>query len=181
MLSLILQSNIFVHNISKYLYPDEINNVYASCREAKKSIDSNSEFMYEKVCLHHQPHGCIATENQIQIWYKEGLIHRDDDLPAVISEDNTEWNIRTCTYIRFENIFSVDIYKSKKYWYKKGRLHRDNDLPALCSNGTQEWYINGKLHRDGDLPAIVYQNGNQKWQLSTEKNRGAGRNAGCKT
>ena len=67
--------------------------------------------------------------------YKNGQLHRDNDLPAVIRSDGTQ------------------------YWYKNGRLHRDCDLPAsIYSDGTHEtqrWYNNGKCHRDGDLPAII--------------------------
>jgi hypothetical protein len=55
-----------------------------------------------------------------QCWYKNGLLHRDNDLPAAIS-----------------------LY-GDHFWSQMGELHRDNDLPAVIfSNGYQEWYQNG--------------------------------------
>jgi hypothetical protein len=50
-----------------------------------------------------------AISLRSQCWYKNGKIHRDNDLPAIISQNG---------------------YKG---WYKNGQLHRDNDLPAVMS------------------------------------------------
>lgn len=55
-------------------------------------------------------------------WYKNGALHRDNDLPAIERADGD------------------------KYWYKNGQHHRDNDLPAIeRADGTKLWYKNGKL------------------------------------
>ena len=60
----------------------------------------------------------IYTE--YQKWFKNGLLHRDNDLPALI-----------------------DVYGGH-YWFKDGILHRDNNLPAIIyGNGNKEWWING--------------------------------------
>jgi hypothetical protein len=73
-------------------------------------------------------------------WYKDGVLHRDNDLPAIEYSSGT------------------------KKWYKDGVLHRDNDLPAIeYSDGTKEWYKDGVLHRDNDLPAIEHSSGTKKW------------------
>jgi ribosomal protein L25 (general stress protein Ctc) len=62
------------------------------------------------------------TEYHDVIWYKNGLIHRDNDLPAVIYSNGA------------------------KYWYQNSLWHRDNDLPAVVyPNGLKHWYQNGKL------------------------------------
>jgi hypothetical protein len=53
----------------------------------------------------------------IQLWYKNGKKHRDNDFPAEIYPNGSQ-----C-------------------WYKNGKRHRDNDLPAIISSGTQEWFI----------------------------------------
>jgi antitoxin component YwqK of YwqJK toxin-antitoxin module len=59
-------------------------------------------------------------KNGDKYWYKNGKIHRDDDLPAVVC------------------------YNSTKYWYQNGKLHRDNNLPAvIMRNGDKYWYENG--------------------------------------
>jgi len=74
-------------------------------------------------------------------WYKYGLLHRNGDKPAVISENQY------------------------KYWYKDGELHRDGDKPAsITPNGYKRWYQKGKLHRDGDKPAIIWSN-DTEWHM----------------
>jgi len=58
-------------------------------------------------------------------WYnKDGQLHRDNDLPAVIY---------------------LDGYKE---WWINGELHRENDMPAIIyEDGSKEWYINGEVIR----------------------------------
>ena len=73
-------------------------------------------------------------------WYKNGLMHRDNDKPAVIFPNNT------------------------KAWYKNGKIHRDGDKPAVMGvNGTKMWYKNGLLHRGGGKPAIILPSGTKEW------------------
>lgn len=51
------------------------------------------------------------------VWHKNGLRHRDNDLPAVIENEGKEW-------------------------YQNGLLHRDNDLPAIeKTNGDNFWLV----------------------------------------
>ena len=81
----------------------------------------------------------IFTDGK-QRWYQNGLTHRDNDLPAVITEEGDQT------------------------WYKNGFKHRDNDLPAkINANGDKYWYQNGLQHRDNDLPASIWSNGTQHW------------------
>jgi hypothetical protein len=55
-----------------------------------------------------------------QWWYKDGLRHRDGDLPAVIYADGDQ------------------------FWYRNGHSHRDGNRPAaIWANGEQRWYRNG--------------------------------------
>ena len=74
-------------------------------------------------------------------WYNNNdLLHRDNDLPAVITANGSQ------------------------HWFINGKRHRDNDLPAIIyADGRQHWYINGEIHRDNDLPAVITENGNQEW------------------
>ena len=75
------------------------------------------------------------------IWYKEGVMHRDNDKPAEI-----------CL---FKNESTIVM------WYKDGKLHRDNDKPANISYYSnrkpvgEAWFQNGKQHREGDKPADI--------------------------
>ena len=69
-------------------------------------------------------------------WYKNGRIHRDNDLVAVICKTG------------------------KQIWYQNGQIHRDNDLPAVIyANGSKLWYQNGQAHRNGlNNPAYISNN-----------------------
>ncbi len=101
----------------------------------------------------------IILDDRTQMWYKNGLCHRDSligadrvhrDLPSII------WN-----------------NGGTREWYRNGLKHRDGDLPAVIwTDGTQQWYKNGKRHRDSlignkgvryDLPAIIWAYGPQEW------------------
>jgi len=62
-------------------------------------------------------------------WYNEaGKFHRENDLPAVISNNGT------------------------KFWYQNGDYYRDNGLPAIeYANGSKAWYNeNGVCYRIDD-------------------------------
>jgi hypothetical protein len=73
----------------------------------------------------------IADNGTYKVWYKQGKIHREGDLPAITRNEQYQ------------------------EWYRNGRLHRDRDLPAIIGTNFREWYKNGKLHRDGDQPAVI--------------------------
>lgn len=80
-----------------------------------------------------------------QRWYDNGILHRNNDLPA-ISKTNL-W----------------------KKWYKNGMVHRENDKPAIIyDSGRQEWWYNDKEHRENDKPAIMTY-GCQQWFYDGEE------------
>jgi len=71
-------------------------------------------------------------------WYKRGKLHRDNDLPAIISND--------C-----------------QVWFKNSKRHRENDQPAIIwGEGTKEWYQNDKRHRENG-PAIISDDLEEYW------------------
>lgn len=73
-------------------------------------------------------------------WYRDGKLHRDDDLPAVIEADGSQM------------------------WYQHGKLHRRGDRPAVVwANGSQHWWKRGMLHREDGQPAIVEVDGRRAW------------------
>ena len=75
-------------------------------------------------------------------WYVNGLLHRDNDLPA------------------------IEYLNGDKYWFVNGKRHRDNDLPAIeCLDGYKRWFLNGKCHRLGGLPATEYANGSKYYYI----------------
>jgi hypothetical protein len=84
-------------------------------------------------------------------WYRDGVKHRDDDLPAVECASGT------------------------KVWYKDGNLHRDGDLPAIEeADGSKWWYKDDKCHREGDLPAVVHAFGAKEWYKNGNMHRVGG-------
>ena len=59
-------------------------------------------------------------EGGTRFWYKDGVLHRDNDLPAIECANGT------------------------REWYKEGEQHRAGDLPAIeYANGARYWYKNG--------------------------------------
>jgi hypothetical protein len=73
----------------------------------------------------------IIRANGSQYWYDDGLLHRDNDLPAIT-------------------------HNGLCIWYNHGYRHRENDLPAFVSNtGETKWYKDGSLHRDNNMPAKI--------------------------
>jgi hypothetical protein len=84
-------------------------------------------------------------------WQKNGLLHRDGDLPAFISSGGTLG------------------------WYKNGKFHRDGDKPAwIWPNGTLQWWKNAKVHRDGDKPAGIGADGTLAWWKNDKLHRTTG-------
>jgi hypothetical protein len=71
---------------------------------------------------------------ECEIWYKNGLRHRENDKPAF------EW------------------INGKKEWYINGLRHRENGKPAIeYSNGKKEWWINSKsIKRNYDENGIIH-------------------------
>jgi hypothetical protein len=78
-----------------------------------------------------------------QRWYKDDVLHRDGDEPAIIDVNGS------------------------KYWYVNDKRHRENDQPAIIwASGAKHWYINNKLHRENDQPAIIFAKGCNEWYIN---------------
>ena len=99
-------------------------------------ISNNSTNLHEEMWID----GIIDTSNRYTImtsdgvtkYFKDKILHRDGDLPAIIERNGSKW------------------------YYKYGKLHRDNGLPAVeYSNGGKRWYVNDVLYRGGNLPPII--------------------------
>ncbi|QGR53586.1 hypothetical protein [Moumouvirus maliensis] len=97
-----------------------------------------------------------------KIWYKNGLIHRDE-LPAMICENGTQKWYQYGKYCRENDLPCIISHHGTKIWYLNGRIGRVGDSPAIIEpDGTKKWYKNGLLHRDNG-PAIIEPNGTIKW------------------
>ncbi len=80
-------------------------------------------------------------------YHKNGDLHRDDDLPAVITHTK---------------LYGGD--EDKQEYYKNGLLHREGDKPAIIINTIkpngqsikiERYYKNGKLTRENGLPHTI--------------------------
>ena len=111
-------------------------------------------------------------KEKVQEWYKNGVLHRDNDLPASI-EINSFGN-KTKKWYQHGTLNKIFIYhdcynyeeKISEQWFKNGELHRDEDLPAMTTYRGRQineegWYQNGKLHRENNPARITYK-GEQK-------------------
>lgn len=137
-----------------------------------KLLETIDTFLDDKVSFYRN--GKLHRDNDLpaviyisgeQIWYKNGLKHRDNDLPAIVIKGSNHkewWQHGKC---HRENDLPAIIYNNvTQEWRQHGKLHRENDLPAIIRTyGEKIWYKNGLIHRDNDLPAIMYISGSQYW------------------
>jgi hypothetical protein len=101
-------------------------------------------------------------------WYQNGKRHRNNDQPAIIDNYCTEWYHER----HRDNDKPAVICNNCKKWYWCGKLHRDNDQPAIFNpRQHKEWYIHGKRHCEGDRPAVIVKNQFMKWYLNDELHR----------
>ncbi len=160
-----------LHKILQFQEPKEIIALYESFEDVIQEMIKHTNFIVEcKVVLSDEEVEWFESKkinvklleeykidknkidkNYSKYWYKNGKLHRDNDLPAIIYK----------------------IYQDEdQYWFKNGKLHRDNDLPAVVhQNGYQGWYKNGVLHRDNDLPAQISPNGTLRWYKNGKYHR----------
>jgi hypothetical protein len=105
-----------------------------------------------------------------KIWYRGNNIHRDNDLPAVVSGDVQKWYQHN--KLHRDSDLPAYIFEDVRKWYQHDELHRDGDLPAVVDPNFQMWYQHGLLHRDNDMPAAVYASGYKKWYQCGKLHRG---------
>lgn len=138
---------IFIENKTMhYRHKNEIHITYLfgeehSIYDKPSRVENGHKKWHYKGILHrNNDKPAIIYSDGHMVWYKNGMVHRDDDNPAVIDKDSLTW-------------------------HKKGELHRDNDKPALIRTFMQVWYKNGELHRIGG-PAMVYDNGSTRYYIN---------------
>lgn len=123
--------------------------------------------------FHDEP--AIGSPSGDQEWYHKGVLHRDNDQPAIIVQYT--WG-KTKKWYRHgilhrendqpavEKITDHGTYEIKE-WFRHGLSHRDNDRPAkiakIAEDLVQEWYRYGVLHRVNDRPAKIVKNLVQEW------------------
>jgi len=181
--------------ILEFLEPQEIKEIYETCKDAKIMFDeltTHTNFIVDcyriisdeelkwyklkniKLKLLEKYEVDICGN---QMWYKNGKLHSDNDLPAFIAKNGDQFWYKNNICYRENDLPSIISSKGDQYWCDiNGKLHRDNDLPSIITtDGDQYWSdINGKLHRDNDLPAAIHTNGIQGWYKNGKKHRDNG-------
>ena len=165
----------------EFLEPEEIKTLFETYKETKvmfEELTKHTNFVVDcKRIITDEELQFFETQNiQLklletyeningdQYWYKNEEIHRDDDLPAIITSEGDKYWYRNGLPHRDNDLPAVIFVSGTQEWYQNGERHRDNDLPAIIKlNGYQSWYKYGKKHRDYDLPAMIYSNGDQFW------------------
>lgn len=128
------------------------------CEEHSREVDSDGAIME-----HCDDETHIVYPDGEQRWLKDGELHRDNDLPAVIIGDNKEWHQHGELH-RDGDKPAVIGEDGNEEWYQHGELHRDGDKPAIIDeDGNKHWYQHGERHRDGDRPALIFSHGDQEW------------------
>jgi hypothetical protein len=104
---------------------------------------------YELAGEPHRDDGpAVILADGTEMWFCEGVHHRDDDLPAIVGSTG------------------------EREWYRYGSQHRDGDKPAVIyADGSAVYLQDGKLHRSGGEPAVVYQSGHTEWWVDGELHR----------
>ena len=78
--------------------------------------------------------------------YRNGLLHSFNDEPArVINDDHREWY--KDGYLHREGDLPAIITRRFQQWWVNGRVHRENNLPAFINGDYEEWWENGILIR----------------------------------
>jgi len=100
--------------------------------------------------------------------YKNGIVHSDGGLPAIIRKNGSEEYIVNGKHNREGDLPAKIFYKGDKCiykaWYTNGLYNRENRLPAIIvynKDGNiieEHYYVNGKKHREDKLPAIIKWN-----------------------
>lgn len=125
-----------------------------------KSTDSNGN-TYRNGLLHSYDDQPSHTMYDQKMWHKDGEVHREGGLAAVINNEFSSWYFNGRPH-REGDLPAVD-GPSRKEWRVNGALHRDGDQPAIIAGDLQEWFVNGRRHREGDRPAIVDGRSQEYW------------------
>ena len=106
-----------------------------------------------------------------------GLLHRDNDLPALDYPDGEKRWYQNGKEHRDNDRPAVELPDGSKSWLINGQRHRNNGLPAIIWNVQTSsgirlhkmWYIDGKLHREGGLPAVESAYEDDSWWINGKK------------
>jgi hypothetical protein len=157
------QYNIICHGVDPKCYHSNL-----TFNITNDNLDTGDLFWHYNGILHRDnDKPAIIRGHGVKEWWRHGKQHRDGDQPAIIYDTGDQyWYIDG--HLHRENDKPAIVFANgNQAWYKNGRLHRDNDQPArVMGDGSQYWYKNNKLHRDNGLPAIIRIDGDCEWWIN---------------
>jgi len=130
--------------------------VNTSMKEIKERLESalgEDSLMYITSWIRlHAINGRLSIKSRMkfEVYNTEGQLHSFDDEPALITPFGESWYKEGL--LHRENDLPADVIPGvSKGWYKEGLLHRENNLPAYveydCDNDEEAsdegYYING--------------------------------------
>ena len=122
----------------------------------------------KKHFLYHKKNAPALHSEDAKVWYKHGVLHREN-LPSIeYADGRKEWFFEGKKYHEIQE-------ETEMITISGDKINSVNDMPAVVyKNGTKMWYEDGKIHRDNDLPAIIYSNGDQEWWRKGQRHRDFG-------
>jgi hypothetical protein len=101
-------------------------------------------------------------------YYLNSRIHRDGDLPAIISSVGQKYWMKNGRFYRDGDLPVIEDNGYHHWFDQLGRRHRDGGLPAIVRPTSRGWYKNGEHYRDGNLPHEEYDDGRKFWWGTAE-------------
>jgi hypothetical protein len=115
---------------------------------------------YQILGVHEDVVGPVTDKiTKIQKWYKDKKLHNVDGAPAVVHPNGRKEWYKSGLRHRGNDLPAVeDPAAGVQEWWVSGKRHRDEakDSPAYInnSNGVHMWFVNGFLHRHISAPAV---------------------------
>ncbi len=147
---------------------------YLSCKDAARLIssfkcDPSVRKLIFKTCHHKGLHGKYCDRGICQ-YYEHGLLHREDDKPAIKELYQNyrihQWYTRGNRTRAGGKPAYVDYTRDIKRWYENDMLHRLGK-PAVTYGDSpeEEWYAYGRRHRVDGYAAVHWDGNGEYWIL----------------
>lgn len=136
-------------------------------KPARVNSEQKTKVWYKKGVIHRDNDKPAFVNEFLEAYYQDGLRHRDNDLPAVVHKDGAkEWFVKGLRMRTQDKNPTVITGDGSQLWHDpKGNLHNFDGPAVIAGDGTREWWINDKRHRlEG--PAIIRPDGSTAYYVS---------------
>ena len=119
-------------------------------------------------------HDTVVNDGEIIRYYRDGVLHRDNDKPAVVYSDGSRewwvhgkrlrWDPRSPTEIRCNPATKNYEVSGTRVWHNiDGQIHREDEPAVIHADGSREWWQNGQRYRKNGLPTVETAEGRRMW------------------